>query len=426
MTTKHLMMVEIEYCTRCGLGEPEEISLLREIVRSSSRSIEEINRQIHKYASITEKAREQAEKRLQEQLEKLESYRQQLKQYEEELSLQAIDQLLRGGEVDQIAEGIVTDKLRRELEQAINSLRYQPEDIDYVDVEAALKEYQTQGYIDIERGRIRITSKGARLLARQALGRALENLAKKGMGPHAVKEVGYSSEVFTYSRRYELGDKYESIDIERTLLNALERGTPIHRGLNPEDFRVFETQHQSQMCAGVIIDESGSMQSDHKLEAAIGASLALSELISQEPKDSLQVFAFSEKAKHVPPWDIVNAVIGKGSTDIRAGMRAFRISARYEKGDKQAYLITDAEPNTEDGQYVGFEKAVSGVLQEALHYREDGITLNIIMLDQRPSLKEFARLLAQKNLGRVIFTVPLDLGTVIIEDYLKAKAKFKG
>ena len=125
--------------------------------------------------------------------------------------------------------------------------------------------------------------------------------------------------------------------------------------------------------------------------------------------------------KHVAPWDVVNEVMGKGSTDIRAGMRAFRISARHERGDKQAYLITDAEPNTEDGVYVGFQRAISGVLQEALHYRQDGITLNIIMLDQRPSLKEFARGLARKNLGRVLFTTPDDLGTVIIEDYLKAK-----
>lgn len=414
-------MVEIEYCTRCSLEEPEEVSVLREIARSPSPSIEDINRQIFRYGSIKEKAKEQAEQRLAEGRRKLESYRQQLKKYEEGLSLQVVEQLLQGEEVDQIAERIMSDKLRQELEQAINSLKYQPEDVDYADVEAALKEYQRQGYIDIERGRVRITSKGARLLAKQALRRVLESLAKKEIGTHLIKEIGYGSEISTCSRPYELGDEYEFIDIEKTLLNALERGAPIRRGLKPEDFRIFETQHQSRMCSGVIIDGSGSMQSGNKMEAAIEASLALSELISREPKDSLEVFTFAEKVKHVAPWDVVNEVMGKGSTDIRAGMRAFRISARHEKGDKQAYLITDAEPNTEDGVYVGFHRAMGGVLQEALHYREDGITLNIIMLDQRASLKEFARVLARKNLGRVLFTTPYDLGTVIIEDYLKAR-----
>src|SRR4030042_1713551 len=156
----------------------------------------------------------------------------------------------------------------------------------------------------------------------------------------------------TYSRRYELGDAYELVHIEETLLNALERSKvegsarPDRKmQLKAEDFRVFETQYQSRMCAGIIIDESGSMQSDNKLEAAIAASLALSELICREPKDLLKVFTFSEKVRNVPSWEIVNAVAGKGNTDIRAGMRAFRIAARLEKGDKQAYLITDADPN---------------------------------------------------------------------------------
>jgi uncharacterized protein with von Willebrand factor type A (vWA) domain len=104
-------------------------------------------------------------------------------------------------------------------------------------------------------------------------------------------------------------------------------------------------------------------------------------------------------------------------------MKAFRNAVINEKGDKQAYLITDTEPNSEDGVYVGFEKAIKGVLQEALHYRIEGITLNIIMLDQRPQLKEFARILAQENLGRVLFTNPRELGTLIVEDYLRAKGK---
>jgi len=63
------------------------------------------------------------------------------------------------------------------------------------------------------------------------------------------------------------------------------------------------------------------------------------------------------------------------------------------------------------------------VIQEALRYREHGITLNIIMLDQRPALKEFTRVLAQKNLGRVLFATSGNLGTVMIEDYLRLKAK---
>jgi uncharacterized protein with von Willebrand factor type A (vWA) domain len=189
------------------------------------------------------------------------------------------------------------------------------------------------------------------------------------------------------------------------------------------DFQVFETQHQSRLCAGLLIDESGSMQGGGKIEAAIDASLALAELISHQPKDSLKVFIFADRVKPIATWEIVNNIIGKGSTDIRSGMRAFRQKIIHEKGDKQAYLITDSEPNTEDGVYVGFERAINGVLEEAQRYRECGITLNIVMLDERRPLQEFARILARKNLGRIFFTSPANLGTAIIEDYLRTRRK---
>jgi len=106
-------MIEIEYCTRCSLEKPEEVDVLREISRSPSPSIEDISRQIFRYGSIKEKAKEQAEQRLAEGRRKLESYRQQLKKHEEGLSLQVVEQLSQGDEVDQIKVMRWT-KLRKE------------------------------------------------------------------------------------------------------------------------------------------------------------------------------------------------------------------------------------------------------------------------------------------------------------------------
>ena len=257
-------------------------------------------------------------------------------------------------------------------------------------------------------------------MGRSALKKILEKLAKKEIGPHALEETGYGSELSTHSRPYEVGDGYELVDIEKTLLNALER-EPGQISLEPEDFQVYETTHESKLCAGLIIDKSGSMNSGYKIDAATDTSLALSELIRREPKDLLKVFLFSDRVKEIRPWDILNTPFGGGSTDIKAAMKAFRRAAAGESGDKQAYLITDTEPNTEDGAFIGFDRAIGGVLEEASRYRQDGITLNIIMLDQNPHLKEFARTLARKNLGRAFFTTPLKLGEAIIEDYLNAK-----
>jgi uncharacterized protein with von Willebrand factor type A (vWA) domain len=282
---------------------------------------------------------------------RLAEYKQELKQYEEELSYEVMEHLLRGKDVDEIAARIMSNEIRQELEQAIKQLQYQPENISYKGIKAALRGYERQGYIDIEKEQIRITSKGSRVLARQALKRALENLAKGKIGSHPIKEIGYGSGVSAYSKRYELGDAYELVDIEKPLLNSLERNRRFK--LETEDFQVFQTVHQTRVCAGLLIDESGSMQRDHKIKAAIEASLALSELITREPKDQLLVFIFSESVNQIQPWDIVNSVVGDGSTDIRAAMRVFRKVTMNKRGDKQAYLITDTEPNTEDGVYGG-------------------------------------------------------------------------
>jgi hypothetical protein len=60
-----------------------------------------------------------------------------------------------------------------------------------------------------------------------------------------------------------------------------------------------------------------------------------------------------------------------------------------------------------------------GVLEEVCRLRKENITLNIIMLDDRPPLMRLAQELAKRNLGRVFFTTPNQLGQVVIEDYLQ-------
>jgi len=218
------------------------------------------------------------------------------------------------------------------------------------------------------------------------------------------------------TRRYEVGDDYSSVDLERTALNALNRSGQLK--FEPEDFEVHEEIHQSKLCAAIIIDESGSMRDSHKLEAAMETALALSKLIMREPENSLKVFVFSDKVKQIEPWAIVNEVISGGDTDIRAALAAFRRASRQDYGDKQAYLITDTEPNNEDGRHLPFDKAASGLIEEASRYRQEKIGLNIIMLDEVPELKSLASTIAKRNLGRVFFTSPSKLGEVLVEDYL--------
>jgi uncharacterized protein with von Willebrand factor type A (vWA) domain len=165
--------------------------------------------------------------------------------------------------------------------------------------------------------------------------------------------------------------------------------------------------------------------SGDKIHAAMDISAALSELMSRNSRDKMKLLLFSNQVREVPYWDVMNVNFAGGTTDIKSALKRFRTSVSHVTADKQVYLITDTEPNSEDGRYVGFEKAALGVINEAQAYQREGITLNIIMLDNTPHLREFATLLARRNLGRVFFAEPKELGRVIVEDYLRAKKKQK-
>lgn len=303
---------------------------------------------------------------------------------------------------------------------------------------ASLSEYAERGDLDYQGEEIKVTPKGARKLARQILRRVIEKLQGASVGSHPTAEIGWGGIQAPERRSYEIGDEYYRVDCEGTLLNALVRlsaRATVPLLLQPEDFVVYEEMHQTRIFCGLIIDVSGSMLGGRviggrllaqrvvgeKIFAAIRAALALAELIRKEPQDQLRIYLFSHEVREVSDYDLLNAKFYGGTTDIKSALQAFQKVAVKEKGDKQAYLITDTEPNTENGEYIGFRRAIPGVLEEARRYKEAGITLNVIMLDERPELKELAATLARRNLGRVIFTLPPQLGEVLIKDFLAFK-----
>lgn len=413
-------------CTgsKCYPVQFEDRDSLYELSRLRNRTLDELLRHTrYSQDTFSEKAEEFRKKRMEEISRRRTQYEDLLRQREEELAREIMDRILKGESENEALERILKDEKRSQLEREIRKLKYQSQGLSVEDLKEALKEFMEKGDIEIEGERVKITPRGARKLANKVLRRILENLATRDHGTHSAEIFGYGTDLSINSRRYEIGDEYYRVDFEKTLLNALERERAKGKiSLMINDFQVYEEIHETRLVSGLIIDESGSMAGE-KINAAIDTSLALGELIRREPKDVLKVFLFSEKVREISFHEILNTSIGGGSTDIRAALRAFRKAIQNERGDKQAYLITDTEPNTEDGRYVGFRKAATGVIQEALFYRQAGITLNIIMLDETPDLKELASLLAKKNLGRVFFTTPTNLGSIVIEDYLQRRKK---
>jgi uncharacterized protein with von Willebrand factor type A (vWA) domain len=373
-------------------------------------------------SKVMKEARERAQRRFDDARRRRGEASRKLAEVEAKIMARALEGFLDSDkDVDEILDEMGSSEERQRLQAEIESLGRESQRLTKRDLDDALSELSRNGFIDAKATVPRLTSKGARLLGQTSLSRVLENLARRGVGPHRMEEIGHGSRSSSAIRPYEGSDSYERLDIERSLLATLERSGDLHE-MSVADFRVRESAHDTDVHIGILVDQSGSMNRQGKVEAAVETALALYGLMeAQFPEDRLQVFAFSEVVREVAHWELPRAAVPMKYTDVRAALRTFRLAVIQETGNRQVYLITDSAPNFEDGAFVGFDAALAGVLTEVRRYKDEDIVLNVVMLDEDPELKETARAIAEQNAGRVFFTRPDALGEVLMEDYLLSK-----
>lgn len=375
----------------------------------------------HQADGFFEKVRDAASRRKEAQRQSSREDRRSLSRMRDDLFDELLEEISRGGGAGGLIDGYLNDASRHALEERVAHEDMSREYVEEKDVIEALSAFVDARLIDVVDGAYRLTPRGCRRLAGHILRRIIENVRTGPSGPNPTGDEGFGTSEGFVTRRYEFGDEFARIDTQATLLAALERSPgacPIR--FEEKDVRVRETVVMSRIVNGLIIDASGSMEGD-KLHAAMDISLALTELIGRSARDTLKIYVFSNTVEEVPYWEIPNRRFSGTITDMRGALKKFRTRTQSFRGDKQAYLITDTAPNSENGQYIGFERAVAGVLEEAHYCRLAGITLNIVMLDEAKHLSEFASALARRNTGRVFFARPGDLGRVVIEDYLRRR-----
>ena len=379
----------------------------------------------HQADGLSEKAKDIARRRRQEDMRSSGADRAKLSRMRDDLFDNILDILAKGGEGSGLLDSYLNNASRYALEERVAHGDMSRSIVEEKDMLEALGIFADAKLIDVFEGTYRLTPLGCRRLARHILKTILENISPGLPGINPTGDEGFGmSEGFT-TRRYEFGDEFSSIDTQATLLSALQGNRAFPIRFKEADIHIRETTVASRIANGLMIDASGSMTGD-KLKAARDVCLALSELIGKTGSDILKVYVFSSTVRAIPSWEILNHRFSGATTDITAALRRFRADTRSFHGEKQVYLITDMAPNTENGKYVGFERAAPGVLEEARRCSLNGITVNIIMLDETKSMADLASIMARRNAGRVFFTKPGDLGRVVIEDYLQKTMRRKG
>ena len=399
----------------CSEISDNTLELLRDAVKM------QMGKGLDQDSEMMEKVKKKTEERLLANKKKREELEKQLEQLKAQTMMKAVERLLEGQVEEEILRGIEISGEMEGLKEQVEQLDAEPHAISQEDFNEALRDLEHKGLLDGRSRRVVITSKGAQMLGRGFLSRILMNLARKGLGAHRIEDVGHGPWLAATYRPYEPGDPYDRINIERSLMAAIERGGGF-REMKTSDFRIHESRHATEVHFGVLVDQSASMKKKGKMESAVETALALSELMRLEfPEDRLRVYAFSEETKMVEPYELPGVTVPQQFTDIRKPLRAFRLAVAMEPGNKQAHLITDSAPNFLDDEFVGFKKAMEALIEEARLYRLHDILLNVVMLDDDPELREMAKRIAQVNNGRVFFADPQNLGEALVEDYLLAK-----
>ena len=321
-------------------------------------------------------------------------------------------------------EGIDAKKLREVLgedaEKEVEALR------------ELVRELEEAGYIRRnKRGHMELSPKGLRRIGQKALKDIFSQLKKDRHGSHDVRARGVGLENTEETKAYEFGDPF-TLDLSRTVLNAVERGgTRIPVKLSLDDLEVYRPEHLTRSATVLLLDQSRSMDMSGAFFGAKKVALALHSLISSQfPKDDLYIIGFSLMAKEIKPYDLpeVGASESAPGTNMHhALMLARRLLAKRKCENKQIIMITDGEPTAhmEDGLpffwWPPSLETVRATLQEVKRCTRDRITIDIFMLDTSYYLIDFVGQMTRINKGRAFYTTPERLGEYILVDYVKNK-----
>ena len=324
-------------------------------------------------------------------------------------------------------EDVDIEKLRRTLgEDAVRDVRRLRE------IEKMLEQ---SGFLARQGGRLKLTPRGVRKLGERALARVFERLAVDRPGTHDARDAGGMGEPTGATRPWRFGDPY-AIDVQRTVHNAVLRQGPAKGRvkLHPDDFEAVESENRTTTATALLLDMSFSMPMRGNWEPAKRMALALHSLIaSKYPEDQLFIIGFSALARELKPEDLAGAGWEHeyGTNMEHAFHLAGRLLAKHPMATKQVLLVTDGEPTahlTPEGpepywfSWPPVRTTLEKTYKEAMRLAKAGVTMNIFMLEDSPTLFKFIDRLARVVAGRVFAVQGDELGEFVVRDYLARRA----
>jgi uncharacterized protein with von Willebrand factor type A (vWA) domain len=294
------------------------------------------------------------------------------------------------------------------------------------------------GYVRSGEEGIRLTPKGFRKIGQNALNEIFRDLRKDTFGPHEQASRGVSTTNPEATTPYEFGRPF-NVDLVRTLKNAIPRSQGAGRlRLAPEDFEVYEEDHETQCTTVLMLDMSWSMSRDGRFPAAKRVALAMDHLIrTTYPRDHYYTIGFSTRARELSPEQLTEATWDPSDpfTNIQEGLwLARQVFRRHRATNRQVIVITDGQPTAThingytNAQWPGFMGSIPPeiyreTLREVDICTREHVVINVFMLDDNPVLTKFVEEMVRVNRGRAFYSLPHNLGKYLLVDYLARRRK---
>jgi Mg-chelatase subunit ChlD len=298
---------------------------------------------------------------------------------------------------------------------------------------AALRGFAASGFVRGRPGKLELSARALKHIGDELLGATLTRLAGRQPGDHRLLDHPGAHDLTGASREYRFGDPL-SLDLSRTVLQAVQRGdgTPVR--LAPADFVVFEREDSARAATVLAIDLSRSMGERGYLLAAKQLALALQTLVrTRFPRDILLLAGFSEAARALEPRELPRLTwdrYGYG-TNIQEALRLARTLLAAHRGlQRNVILLTDGEPTAHRDAagtihfgHPPFPATLTETYAEANRLRRDGLSLCVCVLSSQLQVVRFARELTRHAAGDLIFTDPDDLASAVIVEYGKRRRR---
>jgi Mg-chelatase subunit ChlD len=214
------------------------------------------------------------------------------------------------------------------------------------------------------------------------------------------------------------------MDILQTVVNA-RINHPSDRTIDHNDMMVLREVTTTELHGIIIVDVSGSMWENQRLEAAKRSVLALTQAIKRDnPRNKVDIISMSTRAKPIPLKEVMK-LEPKGFTNHQEALALATEIFSNSRADRYLlFLITDGLPEayTDEGG-----KAVAGDLEKSMELalfnassllRFGNLVFNIFLLEpEDETYVNSARRIAKEGEGRVIIADPKELASRVIGSF---------